>query len=183
MALISDITTVTYSGYAHIDALLDSGPGWNWLLPTRQELFSTSSIASGNETDNTDLIGSITAFNAAQQDVCLDQLANISQLTGITFTATSTGTAADLHFAAVNISNPQVTTTGRYVVGTSAANVITGPSGNDKFEGLAGNDTFIADGQSDIVFENVGEGVDTLISSASFYLYNNLGRQKEWLHV
>lgn len=102
MALVSDVTTAPLSGLNHIDALLNNGPGWNWLTPTRSVIYYTFSVSSGNETGNSS-IGAITAFNAAQQSACLSQLSYISQLTGITFTAATAGSTADLHFAATNI--------------------------------------------------------------------------------
>jgi Ca2+-binding RTX toxin-like protein len=40
--------------------------------------------------------------------------------------------------------------------------------------GGAGNDTYLADTSSDLVFENAGEGTDTVVCSANFYLYANL---------
>ncbi|MBK7006355.1 MAG: hypothetical protein IPH37_15550 [Burkholderiales bacterium] len=103
MALVSDVTTTQLSGQNHIDSLLDSGPGWNWLAPTRNILYYTFSVASGNETGTSSISGGVTAFNATQQSACLNQLAYISQLTGITFSAAADGTSADLHFANTNI--------------------------------------------------------------------------------
>ena len=103
MALITDATTVALSGLAHIDPLLDSGPGWNWLTPTRNTIRYTFSVTSGNETGNSGISGGVTAFNATQQSACISQLAYISQLTGIKFVATSIGTEADLHFAATDL--------------------------------------------------------------------------------
>ena len=46
-----------------------------------------------------------------------------------------------------------------------------GGAGADLLYGGAGDDTFTVDGQADLVFENPGEGTDTVIASASFYLY------------
>jgi len=103
MALVTDINSTPHSGLNHIDALLDDGPGWNWLTPVRKVIYYTFSVTSGNEVDVSEISGGITAFNSAQQSTCLSQLAYISQLTGITFSPTTNGTAADLHFAYTNI--------------------------------------------------------------------------------
>lgn len=103
MALVSDVESPPHSSLNHIDALLDIGPGWNWLTPSRQVLYYTFSVASGNQAGNSSISGGVTAFNSAQQNACLSQLAYISQLTGITFAAASSGTTADLHFANTNI--------------------------------------------------------------------------------
>jgi Ca2+-binding RTX toxin-like protein len=40
--------------------------------------------------------------------------------------------------------------------------------------GGTGNDNFIVDRQDDLVFENAGEGTDTLTTTASYYLYANI---------
>jgi serralysin len=71
MALVSDVTTTQLSGQNHIDSLLDNGPGWNWLAPTRNILYYTFSVASGNETGTNSISGGVTEFNAAQQSACL----------------------------------------------------------------------------------------------------------------
>ncbi len=44
----------------------------------------------------------------------------------------------------------------------------------DRMVGGAGNDTFYVDRQDDLVFEDVGGGTDTVISTGSFYLYANV---------
>lgn len=49
-----------------------------------------------------------------------------------------------------------------------------GGSGPDRMYGGTGNDTFHVDGQQDIVFENAGEGTDTVVSAGDFYLYDNI---------
>lgn len=87
MALVSEVTSVLPSGLDHIDALLNDGPGWNWLTPARSILYYTFSVASGNQTGNGSISGDISAFNPAQQSACLSQLAYITELTGITFSA------------------------------------------------------------------------------------------------
>ena len=75
------------------------------------------------------------------------------------------------------------------MVGNLADNDLYGEAGNDTMDGGAGadwiyggtgadwlyggteDDIFYVDGQADLVFENPGEGTDTVISSTSFYLY------------
>jgi hypothetical protein len=128
MALVSDIETTRLSGLNHIDALLDNGPGWNWLTPARSVLNYTFSVSSGNEVGNTGISGAVTAFNAAQQSASLSLLAYVTKLTGIQFAATADGTAADLHFANVNIG-PDTSIAGLCSYGSSysftAANLVT----------------------------------------------------------
>lgn len=109
MTTISDVDTLPLSGLTHIDALLDAGPGWNWLTPTRSVLYYTFSVTSGNEANNNGISGGLSAFNSAQQNACLSQLAYISQLTGISFAEAASGASADIHFANTNIvSNARI---------------------------------------------------------------------------
>lgn len=100
MATLTDINTTLKSGHTHIDALLDDGPDWNYLLPKTNVLFYTFSVTSGNESDRSGQV----AFTAAQQAGTRAALAYVSQLTGITFTETTSGTSAQIHFANVDIT-------------------------------------------------------------------------------
>ncbi|MDQ1924058.1 Ig-like domain-containing protein [Massilia pseudoviolaceinigra] len=104
MATVSDITVTPTSGLTHIDALLDTGPDWNYLTPAGNTILYTFSVASGNEAGQTGQ----TAFSASQQTHTRAAFAAISALTGITFTETASGTSADVHLAAVNISGNNV---------------------------------------------------------------------------
>lgn len=60
------------------------------------------------------------------------------------------------------------------LIGDAGANRINGYSGTDSMYGGAGDDVYVADSQADLVFENSGEGTDTVQSSASFYLYAHI---------
>ena len=57
------------------------------------------------------------------------------------------------------------------LTGSAADNVLNGGSGADRLFGGLGNDTYYVDRQSDLVFENIGEGIDTVIATSSFYIY------------
>jgi hypothetical protein len=105
MATVSDINNTTLSGLNHIDALLDKGPDWNYLTPGGNTLFYTFSVASGNEKSQSGQ----QAFSATQQLCVATALTTLSNLTGIQFVATDIGTAAQIHFANIDISNSQVT--------------------------------------------------------------------------
>lgn len=74
-----------------------------------------------------------------------------------------------------NFENIIGSTAGDVLTGTNAANAIDGRGGVDSMSGLGGNDTYFVDLQADLVFEAVGGGTDTVISTAvGFYLYANI---------
>ena len=103
MTTVSQVTTPPESGLDHIDALLDNGPGWNWLAPARNVIYYSFSTSPGNPDAGGQISGSVSTFNAAQQSAVLAALDHISDLTGIVFTAAASGSAADLHFGAADI--------------------------------------------------------------------------------
>lgn len=105
MATISDITSTPLSGLNHIDALLDSGPDWNYLTPSGNLLRYTFSLASGTEANTTGQ----EAFTTAQQAATRDALAYISRVTGIQFVETEVGTDAQIHLCNLNLSPGNVT--------------------------------------------------------------------------
>ncbi|MES2321334.1 MAG: DUF4214 domain-containing protein [Pseudomonadota bacterium] len=107
MTTTADLQNTTLSGLLHIDALLDSGPDWNYQNPGGNVIRYTFSIASGNEDGVTGQV----AFNAAQQAVTREFLNGyLSALTGIQFVETSDGTNTEFHFAYHDI--PAANTTG-----------------------------------------------------------------------
>ena len=55
------------------------------------------------------------------------------------------------------------------ITGNSANNVLDGAAGIDHLVGGAGNDTYIVEQRDDRVFENPGEGIDTVLSSATLH--------------
>ena len=60
------------------------------------------------------------------------------------------------------------------LIGNAVGNRLEGSGGLDQFYGGAGNDTFVVDQQGELVFENIGEGSDTVETSASYYLFANI---------
>lgn len=104
MPTVTDVTTTPSSGLTHIDALLGTGPGWNWLAPARNTLLYSFSLAGGHSEDiGTIYTGSTSAFNSAQQAAVVQALARVTQITGIQFQPTSDGTAADIRFSAADL--------------------------------------------------------------------------------
>jgi hypothetical protein len=100
----------------YIDALLDTGPDWNYLTTSAgtpiTTLTYTFSVAAGNEdaaSAQANFTGSAQAFSASQQDATRTALAYIAKLTGIQFAETSDGNAAQIHLADVNLIASNVT--------------------------------------------------------------------------
>src|SRR6185312_7833081 len=60
------------------------------------------------------------------------------------------------------------------LIGNSGNNFLDGEGGADMMIGGAGNDAYIVDNASDFVFENPGEGADTVYSTAHFRLAADL---------
>ncbi|MDP2025827.1 S8 family serine peptidase [Sulfuriferula sp.] len=56
------------------------------------------------------------------------------------------------------------------LIGNSANNTLAGGAGADTMTGQAGNDTYVVDNVGDVVTENAGDGIDTVISSISYTL-------------
>ena len=116
MATVSDITTTPLSGLNYIDALLDTGPDWNFLTTSAgtpvTTLTYTFSVTAGNEdaaSAQANFTGSVQAFSASQQDATRTALAYITKLTGIQFAETTDGNAAQIHMADVNLVASNVT--------------------------------------------------------------------------
>jgi hypothetical protein len=105
MATVSDINTTPTSGLNYIDALLDTGPDWNYLTPAGNTLKYTFSTLSGNEAGQTGQ----ESFTLAQQESTRTAFDYISKLTGIQFLETVDGTDAQIHLCNVNLQPSNVT--------------------------------------------------------------------------
>ncbi|MEC4890332.1 MAG: calcium-binding protein, partial [Nitrospira sp.] len=60
------------------------------------------------------------------------------------------------------------------LAGNSGDNILDGGAGADTMAGGEGNDTYVVDNVSDVVVENVGEGIDTVQSSVTYALGSNV---------
>jgi Ca2+-binding RTX toxin-like protein len=56
----------------------------------------------------------------------------------------------------------------QFINGNEGDNVINGGGGADDMNGWGGNDTYIVDNPGDTLFENYGQGFDTVLTSVSF---------------
>ncbi|WP_252381142.1 beta strand repeat-containing protein [Desulfovulcanus ferrireducens] len=60
------------------------------------------------------------------------------------------------------------------LTGNTGDNVLDGGSGIDTMSGGVGNDTYVVDETADLVVENLGEGVDTVLASVDYTLSDNV---------
>ena len=95
----SVLDNIVFSGHNHIDSLLDSGPDWNYQNPGGNVISYTFSVTSGNEAGQTGQ----QAFSVSQQFNARSAMAYISALTGIVFSETANGAAANVHFSNIDI--------------------------------------------------------------------------------
>lgn len=105
MTTLATIQAPFLSGWNHIDALLDNGPGWNWLAPKRNTIFYNFALEPGTTSQSAGAEGILTMFNATQQNAVREILSYITQITGIIFSETMLISNADLHFANGNVSD------------------------------------------------------------------------------
>lgn len=66
------------------------------------------------------------------------------------------------------------------LLGNSASNTLNGGAGNDSMIGLGGDDLYIVDSLSDVVFESLNGGLDSVVASVSGY---TLSGNVEWLRL
>lgn len=105
MPKVDNLNASPLSGWNHIDALLDNGPGWNWLTPARNTLYYSYSVSSGTDPKSTGVVGTLDVFNATQQTAVVEIFRQLNQITGINFVEVADGNQADIHFANANIAN------------------------------------------------------------------------------
>lgn len=109
MATVTDITNTPTTGLNHIDALLDTGPDWNFLINAAGDAITTLtytfSILSGNESGQSGQ----EAFTLSQQAMTRTAFDYISKLTGIQFVETVNGANAQIHLCNTDLQGANVT--------------------------------------------------------------------------
>ncbi|KFC70700.1 DUF4214 domain-containing protein [Massilia sp. LC238] len=112
MATVTDLTTTPLSGLNHIDALLDIGPDWNYMIGvTPNTIYYTFDLSSGTEVNpetGTPVTGQA-AFNITQQTAARSAFTYLQQVTGIQFVETSNGSNAQIHLANLDLEGSQTT--------------------------------------------------------------------------
>ncbi len=101
MTTISDINAIPLSGDALVDALIDKGPSWNYLLPDVGNVLYYTFTDDGTHSSG---ISNITTFNNEQKNAARDALTYVASVTGIDFVETSFATQAQFAFFSANLS-------------------------------------------------------------------------------
>ncbi|PTQ90080.1 beta strand repeat-containing protein [Agitococcus lubricus] len=136
------------------DNILDGGTGTDTLVGgAGNDIYvvdSTTDTITENASEGTDTIQSSVTYTITS--------ANIENLTLIgTSAINGTGNALN-----------------NVITGNTANNILDGGLGADTLVGGAGNDTYIVDNIGGVVTENAGEGTDTVQSSVTYTLGNNI---------
>ncbi len=119
---------------------------------------------AGNDTYVVDSVGDVVTelsgqgIDTVQSSVAYSLGSNLENLT-LTGSANVNGTGNSLD---------------NTLIGNSGNNLLDGGLGNDAMSGGAGNDTYVVNASGDVVTENASEGTDSVQSSVSFSLGNNV---------
>ena len=174
------LSSITYSLTSNVENL--SLTGSDSINGTGNELNNT---ILGNSADNTidGGVGADTMAGGAGNDTyVVDNVGDLvteninsgtdTVLSSITYSLTPNVENLSLTgSAAINATGNDLNNS---LVGNNADNVIDGGLGADTLAGGAGNDTYIVDNIGDIVTENSSAGTDTVLSSISYSLTQNV---------
>ncbi|BCM24952.1 calcium-binding protein [Methyloradius palustris] len=129
----------------------------------------TMSGGAGNDTYIVDNLGDVVteAANAGTDTV------NVALATvGGTYTVvTNVENATLINTVAYNLTG---NSGNNVLIGNASNNILNGVAGADSMLGGLGDDTYVVDNVADVVTEYAGEGTDTVLSSITYTLGNNL---------
>ncbi|MEX5575052.1 calcium-binding protein [Pseudomonas lijiangensis] len=116
-------------------------------------------------------------------DVVIENAAEGTDTVESSVTLTLGANVENLTLTGTSAINGTGNTLDNILTGNSAINTLTSGAGNDRLDGKAGadrliggagNDTYVVDNTSDTITENANEGTDTVESSVTWTLGNNL---------
>jgi serralysin len=120
---------------------------------------------TGDDMYIVDAAGDKVIENSSEGTDTVQSTANITVLSANVENLTLTGTA-DIDGTGNSQDN--------VITGNSGANILTGGGGNDTLAGGTGNDTYMITDNTDTIVEGSGAGTDTVISSVSHTLGDNV---------
>jgi serralysin len=106
MATVSELKNIPQSGYNFIDALLDDGPGWNFLVNAGNRIYYTFQL-DNSHTKQADVVRAPVIFSASQQAAGREAMKYISSVTGIQFIETADAAQASVHLWSGDIVSSQ----------------------------------------------------------------------------
>ena len=106
MTTLNDVSNPPTSGALTIDALLGTGPSWNYVTPSQGNIiyytFADDGVHNGS-------VSTVSTFTAAQQNATHDALSYVESVTGIDFVETSQSSLAQFAFLNANVIGQNVT--------------------------------------------------------------------------
>ena len=116
MTTLNDVSNPPTSGALTIDALLGTGPSWNYVTPSQGNIiyytFADDGVHNGS-------VSTVSTFTAAQQNATHDALSYVESITGIDFVETSQSSLAQFAFLNANVIGQNVTGTTNWSVSYS----------------------------------------------------------------
>ena len=156
-----DGDTLTYSA-----TLEDGSPLPSWL-----SFNPTTRVLSGTSPDNTVPLN----IKITVKDIANQSVSDVFKLTFMVQNQTINGTSnADTLYGASGNDTITGQAGNDILYGQSGNDTLNGGAGNDTMYGGKGDDTYIVDSTADVISESVNEGTDTVQSSVTYTLVNNL---------